>query len=97
MLNIFKSILYFILLAAEFIVGVLLMSLLWNNGEYIAIIVTCIIWAALIIWQVVMLVKAKDVASKGKIKRNIAIFMLTPVAIFIITLIWFIIGLSKAI
>ena len=97
MLKPIKNALYIILLAAELVVGILLMSLLWANDGYIATVVACIVWAALVIWQTVLLVKAEDPVAKGKIKRNIAIFMLTPTVVFIIAVIWLIIGLSQVI
>ena len=92
-----KKILYFLLLIAEFVVGCLLMMLAWANTLEIASIVTGVIWAALMVWQIILLTKATDAIARKKIKRNIALVMLIPIAAFIVMLIWLIVGLMSVI
>jgi hypothetical protein len=50
-----KKLLYFILIAAELFVGVLLMSSLWMSGLYIPIAIAAVALVALLIWQLVLL------------------------------------------
>ena len=92
-----KKILYCLLLIAELVVGFLLMSLVWNNTFYVACIVTMVLWAALTAWQCIALVKAKDADKKHKIKRNIALVMLTPTVVSVGLFIWVFVGLMGAI
>lgn len=92
-----KKILYVLLLIAEFIVDFLLMSLAWANTFEIPCIITVVICAALLVWQIVLLTKAKDSTAKGKLFRNIALVMLLPIVAFFIMLVWFIVGLMSVI
>ena len=92
-----KKVFYVILLIAELFVDVLLMSLAWNNTYEIATVITSIVCAALVIWQLVMLVITKDPAVRKKIMRNIALIMLLPVVAFIIMFICLFIGLASVI
>ena len=80
-----KKVLYFVLLAAELFVGSLLMSALWSSSLYIPIAVAIVALLVAQIWQIVLLAKAKDAAAKRKVMCNIALFMLIPIAVFIIT------------
>ena len=79
-----KRILYFILLIAELFVGSLLMISLWDALPYIPIAVSAIV-VGLLIWQLVWYFKANNLETKRKIRRNIALIMLTPIAAFITT------------
>ena len=96
-MDIMKKILYFLLLIAEFVVGCLLMMLAWANTFEIACVVTGVIWAALIVWQIISLTKATDAGARKKIKRNVALVMLIPTAAFILMLVWLIVGLMSVI
>lgn len=80
-----KKVLYFILLIAELFVGVLLMSALWNSSLYIPIAVTAVALLALQVWQIILYSKATDIAVKRKILTRIALIMLIPIAVFIVT------------
>ena len=79
-----KRLLYFILLIAELFVGSLLMISLWDALFYIPIAVSAIV-VGLLIWQLVWYFKANDPGTKRKILRNIALIMLTPIAVFVAT------------
>lgn len=92
-----KKALYFILIIAELVVGFLLMSLAWTNTFEIACIIVAVIWAILMVWQIVLLAKTTDAATKGKIKRNIALIMLIPIIASIAMFICLIVGLSSVI
>ena len=80
-----KKVLYFILLIAELFVGVLLMSALWNSSLYIPIAVAAVALLALQVRQIILYSKATDVAVKRKILLRIALIMLIPIAVFIVT------------
>ena len=92
-----KKILYIILLLAELVIDALLMNLAWMNTMEIPCIITIVVWAALMVWQGIMLMKAQSSVSKGKLMRNIALVMLLPIISFIIMLVWFIVGLTSVI
>ncbi len=80
-----KKIMYFILLAAELFVGTLFMISLWDSSLYIPIAISVVSLIALLTWQIIMFVKATDISAKKKIKIRIALFMLTPIAVFMAT------------
>jgi hypothetical protein len=92
-----KKVFYIILLIAELFIDAILMNLAWNNTFELASVITSIVCAALVIWQIVMLVIKKDSATRKKIMRNIALVMLLPVVAFIIMFIFFFIGLASVI
>ena len=92
-----KKILYLLLLIAEAVVGCLLMMLAWANTFEVACAVTCVVCVALLVWQFISLIKAKDAVARKKIKRNIALVMLLPIAAFFVMLIWLIVGLMSVI
>lgn len=79
-----KRLFYFILLIAELFVGSLLMISLWNTLFYIPIAVSVIV-IGLLIWQLVWYLKTNDLATKRRIFRNIALIMLIPIAVFVVT------------
>ena len=92
-----KKVLYILMLVVEFVIGALLMELAYHNTFEIATVITVIATLALAVWQIVELIRAKDATAKGKIKRNIALIMLIPVAAFIIMFVWLIVGLMMVI
>ena len=95
--RIVKKALYIVMLVAEFVLGSLLMELAYRNTFEITTVITVIATLALAAWQTVKLMRTKDATAKGKIKRNIALIMLIPVAAFIIMLVWFVVGLMMVI
>lgn len=80
-----KKILYFVLLVAELFVGVLLMSALWSNSLYIPAAATAVVLVAMMTWQTVLLKRAPDAQTRRKIMLRIALVMLIPVVVFIVT------------
>ena len=86
-----------ILLLAELVVGFLLMSSAWANIGWLPCVITLVIWAALLAWQIVMLKKNSDVVKAWKIKRNIALIMLIPSTLYVVMLLWLIVALSGVI
>ena len=80
-----KKILYFILLAVELFVGILFMISLWESLLYIPIVIAAVSLAAMLIWHVILLVRASNVVEKRKIMLRIALAMLIPIVVFIIT------------
>ena len=80
-----KKILYFALLIAELFVDSALMISLWDSSLYIPLAVSVGAVVGLLIWQLVLYVKAAELAAKKKILRNIALIMLIPIAVFFIT------------
>ena len=92
-----KKALYIVMLIAEFVVGSLLMELAYRNTFEIPVIIVVIATLALMAWQIVSLIKAKDSAARGKIKRNMALVLLIPMAAFIVMLICLVVGLMMSI
>ena len=92
-----KKVLYVILLLAELVVGFLLMSSAWANIGWLPCVITLVIWAALLAWQIVMLKKNSDAVKAWKIKRNIALIMLIPSALYIVMILWLFVILLGAI
>ena len=80
-----KKALYFILLAAEAFVGTLLMIALCTSSLYVIAAITVAVLAVIQVRQIVKLKKATDGAEKRKLKVRIALAMLIPIAVFIIT------------
>ena len=92
-----KKVLYVALLIVEFFAGAVFMELAHRNTFVIPVIVTAALTLALLVWQIVRLVMAKNDAVKGKIKRDIALVMLLPVAAFVVMLIYIVVGLMMVI
>ena len=92
-----KKVLYGLLLLAEAIAALMIMSVLWNSTFYLAVAAIAVIWAALIAWVLIKLKKADDEAMKRKLYRRLALANASPVFVFIILVIWFIIAMSSAI
>ena len=92
-----KKALYFILLAAEAVVGLLSLSLMKNNLSWLPCLITAAVWAALLVWQIGRLKKAGDESQKRKARRNIALVMLTPTVATFLAAVWLIVGLSMVI
>ena len=86
-----------ILLLAELIVGSLLLSLAWDSIGWLPSVITIAVWAVLLVWQIVTLKKNSDAAKARKIKRNIALIMLHPSALYIGMVLWVIVNLFGAI
>ena len=74
-----KKTLYFIFLAVEFFVGFLLLVLSASLAGWPFFAVVTAVWAALMVWQLVKLKKAKEEKSKRKAKILMALIMLLPV------------------
>ena len=92
-----KKVLYGLLLLVEAIAALMIMSILWNSIFYLAVAAIAVIWAALVTWVLIKLKKADDEAMKRKLYRRLALANGSPVIVFIILVIWFIIAMSRAI
>ena len=92
-----KKVLYGLLLLVEAVAALMILSLLWNNTFYLAVAAIAVIWAALVTWVLIKLKKADDEAMKRKLYRRLALANGSPVIVFIILVIWFIIAMSRAI
>ena len=92
-----KKVLYGLLLLVEAIAALMIMSILWNSIFYLAVAAIAVIWAALVTWVLIKLKKADDEAMKRKLYRRLALENASPVFVFIILVIWFIIAMSSAI
>lgn len=92
-----KKVLYGLLLLVEAIAALMIMSILWNSTFYLAVAAIVVIWAVLMAWVIVKLKKADDEAMKRKLYRRLALANGSPVIVFIILVIWFIIAMSSAI
>ena len=92
-----KKVLYGLLLLVEAVAALMILSLLWNNTFYLAVAAIAVIWAALVTWVLIKLKKADDEAMKRKLYRRLALANGSPVIVFIILVIWFIIAMSMAI
>lgn len=92
-----KKVLYGLLLLVEAVAALMILSLLWNNTFYLAVAAIAVIWAALVTWVLIKLKKADDEALKRKLYRRLALANGSPVIVFIILVIWFIIAMSSAI
>ena len=88
-----KKTLYFVLLAVELFAAYLFMSGLWNSSLYIPVALTVALVVGLLVWQLTRFTKATDCAAKKKILRNIALILLIPSAVFVITYIGVVIAL----
>ena len=92
-----KKVLYGLLLLVEAVAALMILSLLWNNTFYLAVAAIAVIWVALIAWVLIKLKKADDEVLKRKLYRRLALANASPVFVFIILVIWFIIAMSSAI
>ena len=80
-----KKVLYFILLAAELFVDVLFMMSLANSSLYIPIVIAVVATLAMLIWLIILFAKAEDKKAKRKFILGIALSMLIPLIVFVIT------------
>jgi hypothetical protein len=80
-----KKLLYFILLGAELFVSSLFLSSLWMSTLYIPFVFAIVALAAILIWQIVLYTKATDAYAKRKFMVYIALAMLIPIAVFVVT------------
>ena len=92
-MKIFKRVLYILLLLAELVLDTLLMSVLWSITLVIPVLAIMAVSTGLLVWQIIALVRAADPNKKHKKKRNIALILLLPIAIFLILFIWFIVAM----
>lgn len=92
-----KKVLYGLLLLVEVIAALMIMSILWNSTFYLAVAAIAVIWAALVTWVLIKLKKADDEAMKRKLYRRLALANASPVFVFIILVIWFIVAMSMSI
>ena len=92
-----KKVLYGLLLLVEAVAALMILSLLWNNTFYLAVAAIAVIWAVLVTWVLIKLKKADDGVMKRKLYRRLVLANGSPVIIFIILVIWFIIAMSMAI
>ena len=95
-MKIMKKALYIILLLAELFVGFLLMYTAWNSLGWIPCVITIAVWAGLLAWQIVALTKNSDATKVWKIKRNIALIMLIPSAMYVVMVVYLIVILLGA-
>ena len=80
-----KKLLYFIVIAAELFVDLMLMISLWDAGLYIPIAIAAVALLALSVWHVILLRKCMDAQIRRRILWNIIFVMLAPAAVFFIT------------
>ena len=80
-----KKILYYMLLGAELFVGTLLMIALCNSSLYIPVALVVLAMVALLTWQIKSFRKTEDPARRRKILLRIALILLIPGAVFMIT------------
>ena len=92
-----KKVLYGLLLLVEAVAALMILSLLWNNTFYLAVAAIAVIWAVLVTWVLIKLKKADDGVMKRKLYRRLVLANGSPVIVFIILVIWFIIEMSMAI
>ena len=88
-----KKALYIILLLAELVVGILLLCSAWMSIGWIPCVSAVAVCIALLVWQIVRLKKNSDPVNVHKIKRNIALIMLIPMALYIGMVLWLVIVL----
>jgi hypothetical protein len=69
------------------------MSLAWASIGWLPCVITIAVWAALLVWQIAALKKNSDAVKARKIKRNIALIMLIPSALYVVMILWLIINL----
>lgn len=92
-----KKVLYGLLLLVEAVAALMILSLLWNNTFYLAVAAIAVIWAVLVTWVLIKLKKADDGVMKRKLYRRLVLANGSPVIVFIILVIWFIIAMSMSI
>ena len=83
-----KKVLYFILLAAEFLFGffLLLQAASWVGWSFFAVITA--VWAALMGWQLVKLKKAEEDKAKRNAKILMVLIMNLPAVAVIGGILW---------
>ena len=92
-----KKAIYYILILAEAIVDFLAVSLAWTNLGWLPCVITIVVWAVLLAWQILLLTKATDAESKRKICKKIPLVMLVPLLGFVMMFIYWFIDLANAI
>ena len=79
-----KKALYTIVLAVEFLVGFYVLAMATSLLGWAFFGTVTAVWAALMVWQIIMLKKAVEIKAKRKAKFLVALIMLLPaVAAFV--------------
>ena len=91
-----KKALYIVLICVASIINFFIFGLLLSNALFVGI-PTLIVCGFLWIRQIIHLRKAGTKALKKMIRRRIALIFLIPVAVFLVLLIWLVIGLMMII
>ena len=60
---------------------------LWDSSLHIPMAIAIIAVVALLTWQIILFVKTADNTVKSRIMLKIALIMLIPIAVFVITII----------
>ena len=83
-----KKALYFMFLAVELLVGLYLIALSsgWMGWAFVTVVIA--VWAALMVWQIIKLKKAKEDKDKRKVKIFIALIMLLPTVASVGGILW---------
>lgn len=92
-MKILKKVLYILLLLLELSLDVLLMSIFCAIALGIPCVVIVVVSVGLLLWQIIAFAKTADADKKRRIKRNIALVLLIPTAIFFIFFVWFIVAM----
>ena len=88
-----KKVTFIILFSAELFVAMVAMGLLMSNLGAICYLIAAVVFAIALTPFFIKLKKTEDEAKKEKIRRNILLVLLTPIAIALIVVILVIIGL----
>ena len=89
-----KKALYVLLVLAELLATFAILSALWNSTFYLAVTIIVIIWLALLVRLIPKMKKADDAVTKRKLYRKLIFVMASPIIVFIILVIVFIIRFS---
>jgi hypothetical protein len=87
--KIIKTVLYFLLMAAEVFVDVTLLMSLWMTSMYIPFAIAILATVAMLIWQVIVYKKTTDPLTKRNTLFIIPLALLIPVAAFIMNYVFF--------
>lgn len=79
-----KKVLYFILLAAETVVGLLMLGLVYSNVGWLACAVILAVTAAVLVPQIRRLKRSVGEEARKKARRRIALAALIPAAVGIV-------------
>ena len=87
--KIIKTVLYFLLMAAEAFVDVTLLMSLWMTSMYIPFAIAIVATVAMLIWQVIVYKKNTDPLTKRNTLFIFPLALLIPVAAFIMNYVFF--------